>query len=105
MELENLDNGGRVADVPHGLPGKGRPAGLPVRGMPMTSGDEDGNAGTFYVPACTGQNCNFRGGKTPCWGSTGQRFQVELTKTVTNGSPRTEEDTKYVTHHKTACST
>ena len=45
------------------------------------------------------------GGKRPargygygekCWESTGQRFQVELTKTVTDGSPRTEKDTKYV---------
>ena len=34
--------------------------------------------------------------KTLCWGSTNQRFQVELTKTVTDGSPRTEKDTKYV---------
>ena len=42
---------------------------------------------------------------TNCWGSTGQRFQVELTKTVTDGSPRTEKDTKYVTHNETACST
>ena len=41
----------------------------------------------------------------PCWGSTGQRFQVELTKTVTDGSPRTAKGTKYVTHHETACST
>ena len=39
-----------------------------------------------------------------CWGSTGQRFQVELTKTVTDGSPRITKDTKYVTHHETACS-
>ena len=40
-----------------------------------------------------------------CWGSTGQRFKVELTRTVTGGSPRTAKGTKYVTHHETACST
>ena len=29
MELDNLGHGGRTADVPHGLPGQGRPAELP----------------------------------------------------------------------------
>ena len=29
MELENLNHRGRTADVPHGLPGQGRPAELP----------------------------------------------------------------------------
>ena len=43
--------------------------------------------------------------KGQCLGSTGQRFQVELTKTVTDGTQRTEKDTKYVTNHETACST
>ena len=44
---KTLARGGRDADVPHGLPGQGRPAKLPGRGMPRTSGDEDINAGTF----------------------------------------------------------
>ena len=30
MDLENLDNGGRSADVTHVLPGQGRPKELPV---------------------------------------------------------------------------
>ena len=29
MELDNLGHGGRTADIPHGLPGQGRPAELP----------------------------------------------------------------------------
>ena len=29
MELDNLYHGGRTVDVPHGLPGQGRPADLP----------------------------------------------------------------------------
>ena len=45
------------------------------------------------------------GGGGGCWGSTGQRFQVELTRTVTGGSPRTAKGTKYMTRHETACST
>ena len=65
MELDNLRHGGRTADVPHGLPGQGRPAELPVREMPGTSGDEDGYAGPFYAPACPGHHDNFVGGKPP----------------------------------------
>ena len=41
-----------------------------------------------------------------CWGSTDQRFQVELTKTVTNGSPRTEDissSTKLKCNTKSSC--
>ena len=33
--------------------------------MPRTSGDKDGNAGTFYAPACPGHCGHFGGGKHP----------------------------------------
>ena len=29
MELDNLEQGGRAADIPHGLPGQGKPVDLP----------------------------------------------------------------------------
>ena len=64
-ELENLGHGRRSADVSHGLTGQGRPAELPGGGLPRTSGNEDGNAGTFYATACPGHCGNFEGGKLP----------------------------------------
>ena len=63
--MENLGHGGESADVLHGLPGQRRPVELPGGGMPGTSGDEDGDAGTFYAPACPGHRGNFGGGKHP----------------------------------------
>ena len=33
--------------------------------MPRTSGDEDGDAGIFYAPACPGHRGHFGGGKPP----------------------------------------
>ena len=30
MELDNLSHRGRTVDVPHGIPGQGRPAEMPV---------------------------------------------------------------------------
>ena len=65
MDLENLSHKGRAADVPHGLTGKGMPTELPGGGMPRTSGNEDGDAGTFYAPACPGHSGNFEVGKHP----------------------------------------
>ena len=59
MDLENLGHGGITVDVPHGIPVQGRPADLPVGGMPRTSGDDDGNAGTFSAPACPGDRGHF----------------------------------------------
>ena len=64
-ELENLGHGGRSADILHGLTGQGRTAELPGGGMPRTSGDEDGDAGPFYAPACPGRCGNFGGGTPP----------------------------------------
>ena len=64
-ELENLVHGGRAADIIHGLPVQGRPADLPGGGMPRTSGDQDGDAGTFSAPACPGYRGHFGGGKHP----------------------------------------
>ena len=61
--MGKLLRGGRTADVLHGLPGQGSPAELTGRGMPRTSGDEDGNAGTFSAPACPGHRGHFGGGK------------------------------------------
>ena len=63
MDLENLGHRGRALNIPHGLPGQGRPAELPGGGIPRTSGDKDGDAGTFYVPACPGHHGCFGGGK------------------------------------------
>ena len=65
MELEKVVHGGRAADVLHGLPVQGSPAEMPSGGMPRTSGDEDGNAGTFYAPACPGHRGYFGEGKSP----------------------------------------
>ena len=33
--------------------------------MPRTSGDEEGDAGPFYAPACPGHRGHFGGGKPP----------------------------------------
>ena len=64
-EPKNLGHGGRSTDIPHGLPCQGRPTELPGGGMTRTSGNEDGDAGTFYAPACPGQHGHFGGGKHP----------------------------------------
>ena len=65
MELENLGHGGRIMDVPYGLPGQGRPVDLPGGGMPRTSVDKDGDAGTFSAPAFPGHRGRFGGEKPP----------------------------------------
>ena len=65
MDMENLDHGGRTADVTHDLTDQGRPTEMPGGGIPRTSGDEDGNAGTFYAPECTGKYGHFGGEKPP----------------------------------------
>ena len=65
MDLENLSHRGRTANVIHGLTGQGRPTELPGKGMPRTSGYEDGDAGTSYAPACPGHRGHFGGGKPP----------------------------------------
>ena len=65
MELETLVHGVRAVDVPHGLPGQGRPAELPGEWIPRASGNEDGDAGTFYAPACLGHRGYFGGGRHP----------------------------------------
>ena len=65
MELENLGHRGKAVDVLHAFPSQGRPLELPGGGMPRTSGDEDGDAGTFSAPACPGHRGHFGGGKIP----------------------------------------
>ena len=65
IELENLDHRKISADALHGLPGQWRLAELPSGGMPRTSGDKDGDAGTFSAPACPGHRGHFGGGKPP----------------------------------------
>ena len=65
MELDNFGHGGRTVDVPYDLTGQGRPAELPSRGMPGTSGNENGDAGLFYAAACPGHHGHFGGGKPP----------------------------------------
>ena len=65
IDLEKLGHGGRAADVLHGLTDQGGPAEMPGGGITMTSGDEDGNAGKFYAPACPGHRDNFGVRKTP----------------------------------------
>ena len=64
-EMENFRHGGKSVDVSHGIPGQGRPAELPVRGMPRTSGDVDGDEGPFYALAFTSHRGYFGGGKPP----------------------------------------
>ena len=61
----NLGHGGRAEDIPHGLPGQGRPAEIPGGEMSRISGKKDGDAGTFYAPACPGHCGHFGGGKHP----------------------------------------
>ena len=51
--------------VSHGLTGQWRPAELPGGGMSKTSGDEDGDAGTFSAPGYPGHSGHFGGGKPP----------------------------------------
>ena len=63
MDLENLSHSGRNADVPHVLPGQGRPAELPGGGIPRTSGDKDFDAGTFLNRHCPGHRGHFGGGE------------------------------------------
>ena len=65
MELENLGHGGRSVDVTHGLPGQGRTTELPSGGIPRTSGNKKGDAGTFYSPACPVHCGHFVGGEPP----------------------------------------
>ena len=62
-ELENLGHGGIATDISHGISVQGRPADLPGRGMPGPSGDEDGDAGPFPIPACPVHRGHSRGGK------------------------------------------
>ena len=38
---------------------------MPGGGMPRTSGNEVGDVGTFYAPACPGHCRHFGGGKYP----------------------------------------
>ena len=54
-----------TADVPDGLPDRGRTRELTGRGLSGTSGNEDGDAGTFYSPACPGYCSHFGGGEPP----------------------------------------
>ena len=63
--LEKLGHGGRAADLSHGLPVQGSPTDLPGGGMPMPSGDEDGNSGPFPAPAWPIHCGHFGGGKPP----------------------------------------
>ena len=49
-ELDNPGRGGRATDFPNDIPGKWRPAEMPVGEMPRPSGDEDGNAGAIPAP-------------------------------------------------------
>ena len=65
MELENLIHGGRYTDMSYGLTVQGRPAELTGGGMPGPSGNEDGDAGPFTIPACPGHRVNSGGGKPP----------------------------------------
>ena len=81
MELENLIQGGRSANVPHGLPCQGKTAEMPGRGMPRTSGDKYRNAGTFYAPACPGHRDHFEGGKHPPPTMTPMRYAGPLAYT------------------------
>ena len=65
IELENFGHGGRAADVTHELPVQGRPAELRGEGMPRTSSNKDGDAGTFSAPTCPRHCDHFGGGKKP----------------------------------------
>ena len=48
--MENLGYGGKSCR---------RPAELPGGGMPRTSSDKDGDAGTFYALECPGHRGHF----------------------------------------------
>ena len=64
-DLEKLGRGGIAADISLSLPGQGRPVELPGGGMPGPSGDEDGDAGPFTIPACPGHRGHYGGEKPP----------------------------------------
>ena len=65
MELENLGQGGRAADLSNGLPGQGRPEELPSGRMPRLGGDEDGDAGSLPIPEYPGHCIHSGRGKPP----------------------------------------
>ena len=48
--MEHPGREGWALDSQNDLPGKGMPTELPGGGMPGTSGNEDGNAGTLTAP-------------------------------------------------------
>ena len=64
-EMENPGSGGRAADFPNDISGKGRPVELTSGGMPGPSGDEDGNAGALPEPECPRQHVHYGGGNPP----------------------------------------
>ena len=63
-ELENPGHGGQATDISDVLSGQGRPTELPGEGMPGTSGDEDGDAGSLPTLECPG-HCGPYGGGNP----------------------------------------
>ena len=50
--MEHPGRGDWASDFQDDLPIKRRPAELPGEGMPMTSGNKEGNAGAIPAPAC-----------------------------------------------------
>ena len=65
MELGSLGHRRRTTDVPVGLPDQGRAAELPIRGLPRTGRDEDGDADALLQSAYPGYHDHIGGGKPP----------------------------------------
>ena len=61
MEFEDIDHGGRSAEISYGFIGQGSSMKLPSGGMPGPSGNKDGDVGSLPLLACT-ENCGHSGG-------------------------------------------
>ena len=61
--IEHPGHGGWASEFQNDFPGEGRPAELPVGGMPRPGGDDDGNAGALPEPACLQHRGHYVGVK------------------------------------------
>ena len=63
--MDHPRRGGWATDFQNDFTSKGRPAELPVGGMPGPSGDEDSNAGALTALTCPRNRGHSGGGKPP----------------------------------------
>ena len=63
--MEHTGRGDQTPDLQDVLPGKERTAEMSGGGVPIQSGDEDGNAGALRAPACPQHRGGSVGRKPP----------------------------------------